>query len=494
METKLVEKKPFEVKRGMVFFLTRPAEAQQPFPCLSERIPEKKRPYIVLSNNKCCASSELINVAPIFTRDPSPDRFYNVPFKSCGNRNCVVDIANIILIPKTMCNEFTYSETITLYTIRNRNLFEGIAGAIIRQFALEEDVVSREAIETVRRYGTKNVPIPVTAENSEVKEVSETGVEEVNQDVDDRNEDVVYDNDIMIEPTTTPVQTAPVVNSQPTNTGYVPQMVIPNITLNININGVPMSFDHNNVSCESKGNQADVDVSVPPIASTKETYVEPDIRFENRNSEMSNKESAEEEVTLEPKEFSRAVIGSKDSPVRQFVTDNFIGFGGTMSARDIADKFGITKGAVYSHIKKIRDRKFHNTKVGKRTLNKNKNIQKVIDNYAYFNGNLSSSEMIELLGVSQGTFSSYVDEIVEKGLCTLNKNPETHPNKGKKYNKVYMSREDEMNLVKDYEAYGRAYVFNKYKHFGFKTREAVTRRIRTIKDRIKRQEEKTVKK
>ena len=57
-----------------------------------------------------------------------------------------------------------------------------------------------------------------------------------------------------------------------------------------------------------------------------------------------------------------------------------------------------------------------------------------------------------------------------------------------------MSHEDEMNLVKDYEAHGRAYVFNKYKRFGFKTREAISRRIRTIKDRIKRQEEKTVKK
>ena len=51
----------FQVRRGMVFFLDSPGKAQA-VPCAGPAAPQKKRPYLVLSNDGCNMYSPMIHV------------------------------------------------------------------------------------------------------------------------------------------------------------------------------------------------------------------------------------------------------------------------------------------------------------------------------------------------------------------------------------------------------------------------------------------------
>ena len=126
------------IKRGMVFFLEKPSTTS-PIPPNSDTLYQKKRPYMVLSSNKCNEVSQLIHVAPIISREYDPKRWFCVPFKACGNKSEVVDIAQIMLIDKKICTKEAYSETFTRDIIDNETLFEGIKFALLKQMGFVDD-------------------------------------------------------------------------------------------------------------------------------------------------------------------------------------------------------------------------------------------------------------------------------------------------------------------------------------------------------------------
>ena len=423
----------FQVRRGMVFFLDNPGKAQA-VPCAGPAVPQKKRPYLVLSNDGCNMYSPMIHVAPIITRDPSPNRYYEIPFKSKDDRNCVVNVADIMLIPKELCNEFTYSESVTQHTIYNRNLFEGIAGAIVRQFAIAQDVVSPEALSVIQKYPVKNNPITT--------------------DEVDTTEDT---------------------------TNIKPQTVIPNITLNISINGVPVSFDHNNVTCSTTDNQADVEVDVTPSTTTKETYVTPEVKFESKNSHVPTTENTEKVISRRSIKYvpnpnkTSTKARNTNTDAKQYIFNNFAGFNGTMSATEIAKELNMSVKTVYYHINTIRK---------KPKTNKNQMCQFIIDNYRKFNGTMTIRDMAKHLNISQVTIQKYVNEIKANNVAVPEKYNETKTaTKHKKHHTSVFTlpKELEDEFVQYYEMFGRVKTFEKYKQYGFIDVVAIANKVRTIR-------------
>ena len=124
------------IRRGMVFFLEKPYEGNENFAVLDG--PSKKRPYIVLSNDKCNDTASNIHVAPIFTAtDKSLEKWYRIPFRSTCERLCTVDIGSVMLVSRELFTEANYSPAISQYTINNTNLMNNIGRALIRQFGFE---------------------------------------------------------------------------------------------------------------------------------------------------------------------------------------------------------------------------------------------------------------------------------------------------------------------------------------------------------------------
>ena len=148
----------FIIKRGMVFFLEKPYETNDSFKISCG--PDKKRPYIVLSNDKCNETSPNIHVAPIFTAvEDSPEKWYRIPFKSTCGRNSVVDVASMMLVSRDLFTEANYSYAVTQYTISNHNLMQMIAKAIARQFSIEKyGIPSPEPI--IQTQAPMQMPIP----------------------------------------------------------------------------------------------------------------------------------------------------------------------------------------------------------------------------------------------------------------------------------------------------------------------------------------------
>lgn len=148
----------FIIKRGMVFFLEKPYETNDSFKISSG--PDKKRPYIVLSNDKCNETSPNIHVAPIFTAaEDSPEKWYRIPFKSTCGRNSVVDVASTMLVSRDLFTEASYSYAVTQYTINNHNLMQMIAKAIARQFSIEKYVVPNQE-PVIPAQAPMQMPVP----------------------------------------------------------------------------------------------------------------------------------------------------------------------------------------------------------------------------------------------------------------------------------------------------------------------------------------------
>lgn len=146
----------FEIKRGMCFYLDEPSKTE-PVPCTSSCSLQKKRPYIVLSNDKCNASSQLLHVAPILTRTYDPKRWYCVPFKSAG-RDVVVDVSAIMLVDKSLLTEAAYTQVISMYTKNNTALMDNIKTAIQRQFALDDVTTRYDSYKVTEATTQSTVP------------------------------------------------------------------------------------------------------------------------------------------------------------------------------------------------------------------------------------------------------------------------------------------------------------------------------------------------
>ena len=124
------------IKRGMVFYLEEPHKSQ-PVPCLSEYAKLKKRPYVVVSNDKCNESGSLVHVAPCTSKAPSSDKWYLIPFKKYGGTIDWVDVGQIILIPKSLLTIANYSEALTKYTLNNEEFMRRLEIGCAKQMGCE---------------------------------------------------------------------------------------------------------------------------------------------------------------------------------------------------------------------------------------------------------------------------------------------------------------------------------------------------------------------
>lgn len=291
----------FEIKRGMVFFLD--VTKIQQNPCAS--LPTKNRPYVVLSNDLCNQSSTMIHVAPIFTKsyEDSIKKWYLIPFKESDDRESAINISSIMLIPKMYCTSTNYSKSLTSLVRFNKNLFDLIDSAICRQFAVNTAVIRPEVKETIQQYPVYNQPIPV-------------------------------------------IQNIPT----------VPNITLPNITLNISVNGVPVSTDA--VSVEST--VADTDNSVDSVEivesvdnSIKES--EPQIvlgaekQEENTASTKHEKKDYSDIKVNKFKRHGRSFSKKQINTLKKFIIDNHRDFNGDMTYYRIGKIFGISLTAVQKY-------------------------------------------------------------------------------------------------------------------------------------------------
>ena len=270
-----------ELKRGMVFFLEQVGDFQ-PVKCIDEHTYTKKRPYMIVSNNKCNEFSPLIHVVPIVTREGSPERYYQVPFTSVGNRKCIADVSQVMLIPKDLCNSVSYSESITKYTINNKDLISGIDDAIMRQFQID----------------TISTPLKKDLENVYTKAVTE---------------------EVKIE-TPKPIKEE--------------TMTIPNITLNININGVPVNMTE--VSTTQTGDSCNIDISTV-------TTIEDNLKPAKKKKEIKRKtwnRTSKSPYSLEEK--------------KKYIKENYVEFGGTLSQHQIAKYLKCATSNVFYWVDKLK--------------------------------------------------------------------------------------------------------------------------------------------
>ena len=148
----------FSVKQGMVFYLEDPA-LQQPLPCVSSYTKLKKRPFVVVSNDKCNDSSQLVHVAPCTTKPPVSEKWYYVPFKRYGGSMDWVDVGQIMLIPKKQLTIANYSEAISKYTVNNKDFLTRLEMCCAKQMGCElkdnylykneeEEQMSTESVKT----------------------------------------------------------------------------------------------------------------------------------------------------------------------------------------------------------------------------------------------------------------------------------------------------------------------------------------------------------
>ena len=276
----------FEIKRGMVFFFDATEYIK------SEYIPTKVRAYLVLSNNMCNKNSSMIHVAPIITRsyEDAVKRWYTIPFKGTDDRDCIVTISDIMLVPKTACNPANYSERISARTMYNRNLFELIGKAIARQFDIGASAIRPETEALMRDYPVNNAPIPVS----------------------------------------------PVIN------------------LNISINGVPVQAtaqqsDESTISVTAEPEITDVKTET--VASVEK---EPEKKVSKvaKSVDAVEKEPDGSIKKFNLKAFQSMTTAQRES-LMDYISKNYRGFGGTMSYMTIAKVFGVSEPTVMKYAKQL---------------------------------------------------------------------------------------------------------------------------------------------
>lgn len=350
----------FEIKRGMVFFIDmtkiQPTSA-------SGLVPTKVRPYVVLSNDFCNQSSPTIHVAPIYTKayKDTTKKWYLIPFKETDNRESAVDIASIMLIPKSYCKSTNYNMTLTNLVRYNKNLFEMIDAAICKQFAVSVIQTRPEVEKTMQEYPVYNAPIPV----------------------------------------------------------------VPNITLNISVNGVPVSSD--SVSIESNVSKDDKNVS------DTET-----IKQENSASDMSD---------------SHIVLGDKENEKDKTDTDN------------------------YSNIKVSKLRRNGKRSFSKRQMNTLKRF--ILDNHQDFNGNMTSYRIGKLFGIAYTTVKKYADEVRSEIGAEKNKDSKVHFGK-----KSMLPEELYPEFLDFYVNHTLEETLEKYSKYGYKKVSQIRDKVNKIRRKL----------
>lgn len=278
-----------EIKRGMCFYLDEPSKTE-PVPCTADVAPQKKRPYMVLSNDKCNASSPLVHVAPILSRVYDPKRWYCVPFKSTNNRDVVVDISAIMLVDKTLLTEAAYTAAISFYTLTNKILMDNIRTAIKRQFALDD---------AVTRYDPYKI-----ADLETMSTTTRTG-----QDV-------------------------------PT---------IPEIHLTINLNGVPI-----NATVPMNNSDVSVDVPAIPETELVIDTPKPKKKIAKAVAGDTKKEVVQDTEIKTVRGKGKNFTQEEKEYIRNYIKKNHRSFGGKMKLEDISTTLGISLSTVNRYAKTLK--------------------------------------------------------------------------------------------------------------------------------------------
>lgn len=279
-----------EIKRGMVFFMENPSKSSSVY------VEKKSRPYVVITNDRCNASSKVIQVAPIISGAYDAARYYRVPFTSSDGRDAVINVSDMVMIEKELCTEANYDEKITKCILES-NVMTNVNTALRRHLGIDS-------------LGAKY-------------------------------------NDYKI----TQLATSSVVENKDN------QITIPNIHLTININGVPVnaSVSASEITSDTK-NAIDVTTSTDntkPIKTTPKKLK----AIKNSIKETSDKKNA---TTTEHKlctESGKTLTEDQREFVIKFIESNYRKFGGTLTIREICSRIGISIPTVHKYINVVRGNK-----------------------------------------------------------------------------------------------------------------------------------------
>ena len=126
----------FDIKQGMIFFVE-DITSETSVVFKGEYTPKKRRPWVIVSNDKCNAYSHTLTGVPIFTRDAAtlPTQVF---FNNKG-RPSVIDCGNVTAIPKEMIDLRGYIGTVSA------ELFAKIRTALNAQFetSYESDEITK---------------------------------------------------------------------------------------------------------------------------------------------------------------------------------------------------------------------------------------------------------------------------------------------------------------------------------------------------------------
>lgn len=126
----------FDIKQGMIFFVE-DITSETSVVFKGEYTPKKRRPWVIVSNDRCNAFSHTLTGVPIFTRDAAtlPTQVF---FNNKG-RPSVIDCGNVTAIPKEMIDLRGYIGTVSA------ELFAKIRTALNAQFetSYESDEITK---------------------------------------------------------------------------------------------------------------------------------------------------------------------------------------------------------------------------------------------------------------------------------------------------------------------------------------------------------------
>ena len=144
------------IRQGMIFYVD-DCTADEKITFNNERFPMKRRPWVVVSNNKNNAVSPNITMCPIYTRSETklPTQVY---FKN-GERDQIICCESITTIPKSMIDIKGYIGTVSTY------IWDRIHKALMIQLS-DTDFITKEKTDNVvddiileasRRIDIKNI-------------------------------------------------------------------------------------------------------------------------------------------------------------------------------------------------------------------------------------------------------------------------------------------------------------------------------------------------
>lgn len=195
----------FDIKQGMIFFVE-DITSETSVVFKGEYTPKKRRPWVIVSNDRCNAYSHTLTGVPIFTRDAAtlPTQVF---FNNKG-RPSVIDCGNVTAIPKEMIDLRGYIGTVSA------ELFAKIRTALNAQFetSYESDEITKvvnSSINTIvqsldikkfvmeqlcaRLMGSDNIintstPTDIAPANATLATEVETAITETNQHADTSTE------------------------------------------------------------------------------------------------------------------------------------------------------------------------------------------------------------------------------------------------------------------------------------------------------------------